>query len=110
VKVARTKKGKKGSKKSASTGESSPAVEKASPPVSTGGAPAGTSTPLPPGDIPDIRLTGHVYSNDPGLRLVIIDSVVRREGDLISDGLRLQEITQDGAVFSDGDRTFTIYK
>jgi general secretion pathway protein B len=48
--------------------------------------------------IPDLTFAGHVYSEIPAKRLIIINNRIVREGDLISSGLSLQQIDSDGVV------------
>jgi general secretion pathway protein B len=48
--------------------------------------------------IPDLTFAGHVYSEVPEQRLIIINNRIVREGDLISSGLSLQQIDSDGVV------------
>lgn len=50
--------------------------------------------------LPEIRMSLHYFTNDPSLRLVRINGETLREGREISPGLRLEEITSDGAVFT----------
>lgn len=49
--------------------------------------------------LPKIQYSVHLYSPTPQGRLVKIDGLVRREGDQISPGVVLLEITPRGAVF-----------
>jgi general secretion pathway protein B len=48
--------------------------------------------------IPDLSFAGHVYSDVPQKRLIIINNRIVREGDLIVNGLTLEEIESDGVV------------
>jgi len=48
--------------------------------------------------IPDLSFAGHVYSDVPLKRLIIINNRIVREGDLIVNGLTLEEIESDGVV------------
>jgi len=48
--------------------------------------------------MPVIRIEGHIYDTEPSARMVIINGHVRKEKQLISAGLVLQEITQDGVI------------
>lgn len=61
-----------------------------------------------PEKLPDIKITGHVYSDNPGLRMVVIDNRIRKEGDLVADDIKLLEITPAGAVLSYKGRRFSI--
>lgn len=48
--------------------------------------------------IPDLSFAGHVYSAIPKKRMIIINNRVVREGDLVSNGLFLEQIDADGVV------------
>ena len=48
--------------------------------------------------IPDLRFAGHVYSDQPQKRMIIINSRVVREGDRVDNGLTLERITNRGVV------------
>ena len=48
--------------------------------------------------IPDLSFAGHVYSDAAPKRLIIINNRIVREGDLISNGLFLEQIDPDGVV------------
>lgn len=50
------------------------------------------------GDLGAVGLTGHVWSEEPSLRLVTVEDRMLREGAEIRPGLRLEEITPAGAV------------
>lgn len=50
--------------------------------------------------IPKITLSFLVYSERPAERKVTINGKVLREGDQVSDGLKLESITQEGAILS----------
>jgi general secretion pathway protein B len=45
-------------------------------------------------------VSGHVWSEEPGLRLLTVENRIVREGQEAGPGVRLEEITQDGAVFT----------
>lgn len=58
---------------------------------------------LPPAvrqDLPAIAISGHSYSADPSQRLVLINGSTMREGQVITNGLRLEQITSDGVILS----------
>jgi len=42
----------------------------------------------------------HAYSSKPDERLVYINAIRRREGESVMLGLRLEQITPDGMIFS----------
>ena len=90
---------------------SAPAQQEIAPPA------ANNSTPLGPpsqssNEIPylsemsadfqtkmmELKFSGHVYSPEPSLRLIMINERVVREGDPISTELVLDEIYEDGVV------------
>ncbi|MDX8407859.1 MAG: general secretion pathway protein GspB [Mariprofundaceae bacterium] len=50
--------------------------------------------------LPPIRIEGHIYDADPSARMVIINGHVRREGQQLEGGLRLESITERGIVLS----------
>lgn len=51
-------------------------------------------------NIPKISISGHIYSNIPSSRIVNINGQITREGDSVSDGLRVVEITPSGVILS----------
>jgi len=51
-------------------------------------------------EIPEMTVQLHAYSSNPGERLVSINSIRLREGGSLMLGLRLEEITPDGMIFS----------
>lgn len=51
-------------------------------------------------EIPEMAVQLHSYSSKPGERLVYINSKRLREGDSVMPGLRLEQITPDGEIFS----------
>jgi general secretion pathway protein B len=51
-------------------------------------------------EIPAMTVQLHAYSNIPGERLVSINSIRLREGGLLMAGLKLEQITPDGMIFS----------
>lgn len=48
--------------------------------------------------IPDLSFAGHVYSDVPQKRLIIINNRIVREGDLVGNGLTLEKIDNEGVV------------
>ncbi|WP_338771508.1 general secretion pathway protein GspB [Massilia sp. METH4] len=50
--------------------------------------------------IPPISMSGYMYSPNPADRLVLIDKVLRREGDEVAPGLVLVRLEPKGAVFT----------
>lgn len=58
---------------------------------------------LPPAiqqEIPDMTVQLHAYSSNPIERLVSVNSTRLREGENLMPGLRLEQITPDGMIFS----------
>ncbi|MBU0961850.1 MAG: general secretion pathway protein GspB [Proteobacteria bacterium] len=58
--------------------------------------------------IPELAFVGHVYADDAGKRLIIINNRIVREGDLVSKGLSLQQITRDGVIMRYGAVVFRV--
>ncbi|MBB3119470.1 general secretion pathway protein GspB [Pseudoduganella violacea] len=50
--------------------------------------------------IPPISMSGYMYSKNPADRLILIDKVLRREGEEVAPGLVLEKLQAKGAVFS----------
>ncbi len=51
-------------------------------------------------EIPKISISGLVYSDDSQGRLVGINDQLLREGEYPAPGLKLEQITPDGVIFS----------
>jgi general secretion pathway protein B len=51
-------------------------------------------------DLPRLKVAGHTYSADAAKRMIIINNSIRREGDVIENGLKLEEITWDGIILN----------
>lgn len=51
-------------------------------------------------EIPAMEVQLHAYSSNPSERLVSINSIRLREGGSLMSGLRLEQITPDGMIFS----------
>jgi general secretion pathway protein B len=51
-------------------------------------------------EIPEMSVQLHAYSSKPDERLVYINAIRRREGESVMLGLRLEQITPDGMIFS----------
>ena len=49
--------------------------------------------------LPVLKITGHIFSDNPDNRIININGSIFKEGDRVSDGLILKEITLNGAVF-----------
>lgn len=50
--------------------------------------------------IPDLKFSSHLYSNNPTYRMVNINGKMVQEGDNVADGFRLIKITEAGVVLS----------
>jgi general secretion pathway protein B len=50
-------------------------------------------------ELPEILIFGHIYSNDPSSRLVNINGSIIREGEKVTSGLKVVEITMNGVIF-----------
>ncbi len=50
--------------------------------------------------LPTITISAHVYSSKPQQRSMVINNQFLEEGDYVIDGLVLEEITRDGAIFN----------
>ncbi|KPK44659.1 MAG: hypothetical protein AMK74_04775 [Nitrospira bacterium SM23_35] len=50
--------------------------------------------------LPDLRFSVFLYSDDPASRIVRVNGLTMKEGQYVSDGLKLEQIIPDGAIFS----------
>jgi general secretion pathway protein B len=50
--------------------------------------------------VPPVAMSGYMYSPNPADRLILIDKVLRREGDEVAPGLVLERLEPKGAVFT----------
>ncbi len=58
--------------------------------------------------LPEMKFSGHVFSPNPELRMIMINTSVVREGDLIDAELRVMEITRDGLTMSHKGTDFKV--
>jgi general secretion pathway protein B len=58
--------------------------------------------------LPDLRLDLHVYAADPAQRFVFINMRKLREGEMLPDGVRVEQITPTGAQLSYRGTRFTV--
>ncbi len=58
--------------------------------------------------LPELKFSGHVYSPTPGLRMIMINNSVVREGDPITADLTLVEITETGLIMRLRDTLFQV--
>jgi hypothetical protein len=59
-------------------------------------------------DMPEIKISGHVYFETPEDRLVIVNGRTAREGQTVASGLQIEEITSSGVIFVYDDRRFSM--
>ena len=50
--------------------------------------------------LPDMKYSGHVYSDNPARRMIMINAAVVREGDIISTDIELLKITKNGLIMN----------
>jgi general secretion pathway protein B len=50
--------------------------------------------------VPKVAFGGYMYSPNPADRLVLVDNVLRREGEQVAPGLVLEKLLPKGAVMS----------
>lgn len=58
--------------------------------------------------IPEMKFSGHAYSPNPDLRMIMVNTSIAREGDLISPDVRLVEITENGLIMIFKDTLFRV--
>ncbi len=58
--------------------------------------------------IPEIVMSGHIYSNSSRARLVNINGNILREGETVTGNLKLEEITPSGAIFNFNGSRFSL--
>lgn len=79
-----------------------------SPPEQAGRVPHLVELPLSfQKGIPDLTFNSHIYSSSPGSRRVMINNSYLRIGDAFQ-GLRVEDITEDGVVLSRDGRRFRV--
>jgi general secretion pathway protein B len=79
-----------------------------SPPEQAGRVPHLVELPLSfQKGIPDLTFNSHIYSSSPGSRRVMINNSYLRIGDSFQ-GLRVEDITEDGVVLSRDGRRFRV--
>lgn len=59
-------------------------------------------------EIPNLSISGHIYSNSPSARMVNINGSIRHEGDMLTSGIKLIEITDSGVILSYKDLRFYV--
>lgn len=58
--------------------------------------------------LPELKLRGHVYSEAPSQRMIMINTSIAREGDAVAPDLSLVEITENGLILSFRNTLFRI--
>ncbi|MFN2366856.1 MAG: general secretion pathway protein GspB, partial [Desulfurivibrionaceae bacterium] len=58
--------------------------------------------------LPDLGIAAHYYSKTPSARMASINGRIMREGHTIGQGLTLEEITEEGVVFSSDKYRFSL--
>ena len=61
-------------------------------------------------NLPELRLSLHVYDAEPSRRYVLLNSTRLREGESTPDGLRLERVTESGVVLAWRNRRFTVQR
>ena len=56
----------------------------------------------------ELKFSGHVYSEEPSLRMIMINEAVVREGDPVSPELILEKITEKGVVLRLDQTSFKV--
>lgn len=77
--------------------------------------PALTAAPLPVSSLPsgqrqrfpELEFSTHIYADDADLRAIVVNGTRLEEGDRLGS-LRLEEITEDGAIFRFEDRLVSV--
>lgn len=59
-------------------------------------------------DLPDINISVFVYSDDPSSRVVKINGQTVREGQELTDGLKVDKIVPEGVIFNYEDYRFSV--
>lgn len=60
--------------------------------------------------LPDISINVHVFAEQPSARFVLIDGRSLREGQSLTEKLRLERITQDGVIMSYEGQFFRVLR
>jgi len=55
-----------------------------------------------------IRFSSHIFAEDQDLRMVVVDGQRIGEGDIVRDGIRLEQITETGVIFEYQGESFPI--
>ena len=60
------------------------------------------------GQLAAIRFSSHIFAEDQDLRMVVVDGQRIGEGDILRDGIRLEQITETGVIFEYQGESFPI--
>ena len=55
-----------------------------------------------------IRFSSHIFAADQALRMVVVDGQRMKEGDTLTGGIRLEQITEDGVIFQHNGTRYPI--
>jgi general secretion pathway protein B len=89
--------------------KSRPIPEKSVPPSSPDPVPLLQDLPFATqAAIPEMKFSGHVFSSDPALRMIMVNTAIVREGDMITSDIKLIEITEKGLVLGYRETPFRI--
>jgi general secretion pathway protein B len=77
---------------------SSPAAQRGS--VTQGGLPDRDTLVNNGNPVPEVKLSLHAYDRNAAARFVFLNGQRSREGDTLANGLRVEEIRQDGTILS----------
>jgi hypothetical protein len=58
--------------------------------------------------VPEVSLSLHVFDRDPAARFVFVNNQRAREGEVLQNGVRVEQITPEGAVLSFGGARFLL--
>ncbi|MBI4687372.1 MAG: general secretion pathway protein GspB [Nitrospirae bacterium] len=59
-------------------------------------------------ELPSLSIAGHIYSDNPSSRAANINGQIVREGETMSNGIKLEEITEEGIILSYKGRRFSM--
>lgn len=50
--------------------------------------------------LPPVNIEGHIYDENPAMRMIIVNGKIRHEKQAVANSLKLEEITPDGVILS----------
>lgn len=77
-------------------------------PAAAGTEPPPPATTTPPASAPPLKVTGTIWSDNPALRMLIVNGKVIHEGQEAEPGVRLEVITPRSAVFNHQGNRFNV--